>query len=222
MFKAVLFDMDGVIVDTEPLHHSAYHQMFNDVNIEVSDVLYASFTGQSTYPICEQLVSHFNLPLSPHTLVDIKRDRFKYLFENDKSLALIEGVLDIIKDYHSNGMTLVLASSASMDNINRIFKRFDLDQYFKAKISGADLVASKPHPEIFIKAAELSEHKLDECFVIEDSTNGIAASKSAGIFCIAFNSPHSEGQDYSKANIVIESFSQIAYNRLDSLLSEVN
>lgn len=222
MFKAVLFDMDGVIVDTEPLHHSAYHQMFNDVNIEVSDNLYASFTGQSTYSICEQLVSRFNLPLSPHTLVDIKRDRFKYLFENDKSLALIDGVLDLIKDYHSNGMTLVLASSASMDNINRIFKRFDLDQYFKSKISGADLKASKPHPEIFIKAAELSEHNPDDCFVIEDSSNGITASKSAGIYCIGFNSPHSKGQDYSKADYIIENFNEITYNKLSDLLSAVN
>ncbi|WP_033962251.1 HAD family hydrolase [Psychroserpens jangbogonensis] len=222
MFKAVLFDMDGVIVDTEPLHHSAYHQMFNDVNIDVSDDLYASFTGQSTFSICEQLVSHFNLPLSPHTLVDIKRDRFKYLFDNDKSLALIDGVLEIIKDYHSNGMTLVIASSASMDNINRIFKRFDLDQFFKAKISGADLEASKPHPEIFIKAAELAEHEPNECFVIEDSSNGVIAAKAAEIYCIAFDSPHSVGQDYSKADTIIESFSEISYTNLEGLLSEVN
>ncbi|WP_323789944.1 HAD-IA family hydrolase [Psychroserpens sp.] len=222
MFKAVLFDMDGVIVDTEPLHHSAYYQMFNDVNIEVSDALYASFTGQSTFEICKHLVSHFNLPLTPHTLVGIKRDRFKYLFDTDTSLALIDGVLDLIKDYHANGMTLVLASSASMENINRIFKRFDLDKYFKAKISGADLEASKPHPEIFIKAAELSEHNPNECFVIEDSTNGITASKAANIFCIAFKSPHSEGQDYSKANVIIDNFNEIKYHKLSDLLSEAN
>lgn len=221
MFKAVLFDMDGVIVDTEPLHHSAYHQMFSDVNIDVSDALYATFTGQSTYEICELLVNHFNLPLSPHTLVGIKRDHFKFLFENDKSLTLLDGVLDLIKDYYSNGMTLVLASSASMDNINRIFKRFDLDQYFKAKISGADLEASKPHPEIFIKAAELSGHKSNECFVIEDSTNGIAAAKAAQIFCVAFKSPHSEGQDYSKADITIERFEEVSYKNLERLVSTV-
>lgn len=221
MYKAVLFDMDGVIIDTEPLHHRAYHQMFNDVNIDVSDALYASFTGRSTFEICKELVLHFNLPLTPHTLVDIKRDRFKYLFENDKSLALLDGVLDLIKDYYTNGMTLVLASSASMDNINQIFKRFDLDQYFKAKISGADLEASKPHPEIFIKAAELSEQSLEDCFVIEDSTNGITAAKAAHIFCVGFKSPHSEGQDYSKADIVIERFDEISYNNLDKLLSTV-
>ena len=222
MFKAVLFDMDGVIVDTEPLHHSAYHQMFNDVNIDVSDELYESFTGQSTYEICEQLVSYFKLPLCPQTLVDIKRDHFKYLFENDKSLTLIDGVLGLVKDYHSNGMTLVLASSASMANINRIFERFELDQYFKAKISGADLKASKPHPEIFIKAAELSEHKPEDCFVIEDSTNGIAAATSADIFCIAFNSPHTVGQDYSKADVIIERFNEITYTKLSDLLSAAN
>ena len=219
MFKAVLFDMDGVIVDTEPLHHSAYHQMFNDVNIEVSDILYESFTGQSTIEICKQLVSHFDLPLSPHTLVGIKRDRFKYLFENDTSLALINGVLEIIKNYHSHGMTLVLASSASMVNIERIFKRFDLDQYFKAKISGADLEASKPHPEIFIKAAQLSGHQPSDCFVIEDSTNGIAAAKSANIFCIGYDSSNSKGQDYTKADVIIKSFNEITYNKLGDLLS---
>lgn len=222
MFKAVLFDMDGVIVDTEPLHHKAYHQMFNDVNIEVSDTLYASFTGQSTFAICEQLVSHFNLPLSPYTLVEIKRDRFKVLFDNDKSLALLDGVLDLIKDYHSNGMALILASSASMDNINRIFERFDLNQYFKAKISGADLKASKPNPEIFIKASELSKHKPEDCFVIEDSTNGISAAKSANLFCIAFKSPHSEGQDYSKADVIVNHFSEISYSKLSKLLSAAN
>lgn len=221
MFKAVLFDMDGVIVDTEPLHHNAYYQMFKDVNIEVSEQLYASFTGQSTFSICEQLISHFNLPLSPHTLVGIKRDHFKYLFEHDKSLSLIDGVLELIKDYFANGMSLVLASSASMDNINRIFKRFDLDQYFKAKISGAELEASKPHPEIFTKAAELSGHKPHDCFVIEDSTNGIKAAKAANLFCIAFKSPHSGGQQYSDADTVIENFNDIHFSKLEGLLTAI-
>lgn len=214
--------MDGVIVDTEPLHHTAYHQMFNDINIDVSDELYTSFTGQSTFEICKQLVSHFNLPLSPYTLVDIKRDCYTYLFDKDHSLSLIDGVLDLIKDYDAHGMSLVLASSASMDNINRILERFNLNQYFTAKISGADLDASKPHPEIFIKAAELSGHKQDECFVIEDSTNGIAAAKAANIFCVGFKSPHSERQDYSKADIVIDNFNNIKYNKLSDLLSAAN
>jgi beta-phosphoglucomutase len=217
MLKAVLFDMDGVIVDTEPLHHKAYHKMFKDINIDVTDALYESFTGQSTYNICVFLCTHFKLHLGPETLVDIKRDHFKYLFENDKELALLDGVLDLIIDYYTNGLTLVLASSASMPNINRIFTRFNLDQYFVAKLSGADLKASKPHPEIFINAAQASGHHIANCMVIEDSTNGIKAANSANIFCIGFKSPHSKHQDYSKANHVISQFSEICYSEVIKL-----
>ena len=212
--KAVLFDMDGVIVDTEPLHRKSYFRMFEDVGIDVSDSLYNSFTGQATLPICRTLRDQFELAEKPEDLMAIKRRHFKYLFENDSDLALLDGVHDLIKDYYENDLTLVLASSASMLNINRIFERFDLDQYFKAKISGADLKASKPHPEIFIKAAELANEPRENCLVIEDSTNGIAAAKAARIYCVGFKSPHSANQDYSKADRVITDFKEIRYSKL--------
>jgi beta-phosphoglucomutase len=218
MLKAVLFDMDGVIVDTEPLHRKAYFKMFSDVNINVDEDLYASFTGQSTINICRRLVNHFQLREVPELLVKLKRQHFKSLFENDSDLALIDGVLDIIKDYYANEVKLVVASSASMPNINRIFERFDLNQYFMGKFSGADLKQSKPHPEIFLKAYEHTGCLKSECLVIEDSTNGIAAAKSADIFCVGFQSPHSSHQDYSRADMVISSFSEIDYEKARKLV----
>jgi len=221
MLKAVLFDMDGVIVDTEPLHRKAYYQMFNDVNINVDDVLYESFTGQSTINICKRLVDHFNLTVSPEHLVAIKRKHFKYLFEHDSDLTLIEGVLERIKDYHANGLKLVVASSASMPNINRIFTRFELNPFFMGKFSGADLEKSKPHPEIFLKAATHTGFKKSECMVIEDSTNGIKAAHSADIFCVGFKSEHSSGQDYSRANVVISHFDEITYSKAQNFFKTV-
>jgi len=220
MLKAVIFDMDGVIVNTEPLHHKAYYQMFNDVNIQVSDALYASFTGQSTLEICKKLCDRFQLRLGAETLVTLKRDHFRLLFETDDSLALIDGVLDLIKDYHRNGLTLVLGSSASMENINNIFTRFDLDRYFVAKLSGADLKASKPHPEIFEKAVNATGFECHECLVIEDSTNGIQAAKSAGIFCVGYDSFHSKDQDYSLADVVVSDFREVAYTKIHELFVE--
>lgn len=219
MLKAVLFDMDGVVVNTEPLHHKAYYRMFDDVNIQVSDELYASFTGQSTLSICRQLCKHFNLPIGAETLVDIKRDHFKHLFDTDTSLALIDGVLDLIKDYHAHGLVLVLASSASMNNINSVFERFDLNQYFLSKISGADLRESKPHPEIFEVAAHASGCKPSQCMVIEDSTNGIIAAKEAGIFCVGYDSYHSHDQDYSRADLVVSNFEEIAFEKIKEVFS---
>lgn len=218
MLKAVIFDMDGVIIDSEPLHNKAYHDMFDEVGIDVSAEMYQSFTGQSTINICKRLCDHFNLEQTPENLVALKRKHYKRFFENDSELALIDGVLDLIKDYHNNGITLVLGSSASMDGINQIFERFDLDQYFKAKFSGGDLKQSKPHPEIFIKSAEATGFGRNECLVIEDSTNGVEAAKAANIFCVGYDSFHSKNQDYSKADMVISDFKEIAYHKVKHLV----
>ncbi len=219
MLKAVIFDMDGVIIDSEPMHHQAYHNMFDEVGIEVPKSLYESFTGQSTLNICKRLCDHFNLSQPPETLVALKRKHYKQFFDKNSSLGLIEGVFDLIKNYHDNGLTLVLASSAAMSSINMIFDRFELNPYFKEKLSGADLKQSKPHPEIFEKAAKASGFKKNECLVIEDSTNGIQAAKSAGIYCIGYDSFHSKNQDYTKADMVITDFKQIYFNMLQSKLN---
>jgi len=218
MLKAILFDMDGVLVDTEPLHHKAYQQMFLEIGIDVTSEMYEGFTGQSTYGICVQLCTHFNLQKNPQELVQIKRDNFTKLFFEDDDLQLLEGVKDLILDYHANGLILVLASSASMFTINNVMKRFDLDQYFKDKLSGADLKASKPHPEIFVKAAASAGALPNECIVIEDSTNGIKAAKSAGIFCVAYKSEHSKNQDYRLADMVISDYKEINFERIQSIL----
>ena len=216
MLKAVLFDMDGVIVDTEPLHHKAYQQMFSKVCIEVSSSMYEGFTGQSTYDICKQLCSHFELKQNPQELVQLKRDFFTKLFFEDDDLQLINGVEQLIKNYFDNGLTLILASSASMFTINNVMKRFNLDPYFSEKLSGADLKASKPHPEIFINAAKAARVLQNECFVIEDSTNGIKAAKGAGIFCVAYKSEHSKNQDYTLADMVISDYNEISFDRIKS------
>ncbi|MFH4968133.1 HAD family phosphatase [Gaetbulibacter sp. M240] len=214
MVKAVIFDMDGVIINSEPLHRKAYNQMFENFKIQVPDALYESFTGQSTINICKRLVDHFKLPEDPETMVALKRKYFDDLFNNDKTFDLIDGVRKLIEHYHEKGLTLVLGSSASRAGIERIFDRFQLNPYFKAKLSGAELKASKPHPEIFVKAAEASGYDISECVVIEDSTNGIIAAKAAGIFSVAYDSFHSKNQDYSEANLVITDFEAIYVDAL--------
>ena len=218
MLKAVIFDMDGVIINSEPMHNKAYHDMFNEVGINVSSELYESFTGQSTINICKRLCDYFNLEESPETLVALKRKHYKQFFESNSELALIDGVLDLIKDYHSNGLKLVLASSAAMTSINQIFDRFDLNKYFIEKFSGGDLKQSKPHPEIFIKAAEATGFTNDACMVIEDSTNGIKAAKAANIFCVGYDSFHSKNQDYTKADMVIKDFKEIEFSKIKAFI----
>lgn len=201
--------MDGVIVDTEPLHRKAYFEMFDYFHIDVSENLFTTFTGMATHGVCQKLVDLFQLPHTPMELVDKKRTRFKDLFDNDPDFAMIPGVLDLIKDYHQHKIKMVLASSASHNTINWVFERFNLDRYFLEKLSGTDLTASKPHPEIFELAAKASGENLRNCIVIEDSTNGIEAANAAGIYCVAYKSINSKNQDYKLAQKVISDYKEI-------------
>ncbi|KQS93078.1 HAD-IA family hydrolase [Chryseobacterium sp. Leaf394] len=212
--KAVLFDMDGVIVDTEPLHRKAYFKTFDQLEIPVSEELYTSFTGASTKKVFETLISQFSLSHSHEESSAIKRAHFKDYFYSDEDFDLISGVRKLIEHYYDNGITLILASSATMTTINMVFDKFGLEKYFSGKISGADLKESKPHPEIFLKAAEMAGQPIENCMVIEDSTNGILAAHRAGIFCAAYKSFHTHNQDYSLANIIVSDYAELEVGKI--------
>lgn len=209
--------MDGVIVDTEPVHHYAYNQHFKQLNIDVSPEMYASFTGNSTKNIFERLKVQFNLSDDVPTLVETKRNLFNEAFDSKEDLFLLDGVEDLIKDLHQNGMQLVLASSSATVTINKIFNRFGLHQYFTHIVSGEDFPKSKPHPAIFQHAAFLAETPVENCIVIEDSTNGIKAAKAAGIYCIGYDSFHSKMQDYSMADRVITNFVELSFETIQTI-----
>lgn len=205
--KCVIFDMDGVIIDSEEIHKKAYYETFISIGVDVSDNLYKTLTGSSTINAFQKLVTHFNLDLNPEDLVLDKRKRYVNFFENDPTLHLVKGIEKLIKHCYNKNMTLILASSSAMVNIDRVFNRFNLNDYFKAKISGADLKASKPHPEIFEKAAILGNTSKENCIVIEDSDNGIKAANDAGIFVVGYKNPMAEDQTLENANFVIDDFS---------------
>jgi len=205
----VLFDMDGVIIDSELLHKKAYYETFVSLGLDVSEELYKTFTGSSTINAFQKLVTHFNLDEDPNELVIQKRKCYVNYFENDLSLHLVNGVEDIIKYFYNKGITLILASSSAMVNIDRVFNRFNLNKYFTAKISGADLTKSKPHPEIFEKAAILGNTAKENCIVIEDSDNGIKAAKDAGIFVFGYKNPVSTDQTLENADKIITDFNEL-------------
>lgn len=217
MIQTVIFDMDGVIVDTEPVHHYAYLQHFEQLKIEVSPEMYASFTGNSTKNIYERLKVIFSLEADVQTLVQTKRTLFNEAFDSKKDLYLLDGVATLIQDLHNNGMQLVLASSSAKVTIDKIFNRFDLHSYFTHKVSGEDFPKSKPHPAIFEHAAFLSDTPVANCIVIEDSTNGIIAANAAGIYCVGYASVNSKLQDYSLANHVISHFDELNFDRIQNI-----
>lgn len=214
--KAVLFDMDGVIVDTEPIHKKAYFRMFENFGAAVSEEQYASFAGASTRKVCNSVKNRFDLNVQVEEMESVKRTYFKKLFYNDADFDMVSGVKKLIEHYFENKITMVLATSASHTTIKMVFEKFGLYPFFKAIISGTDLKESKPNPEIFIKAAELAGEAPGNCMVIEDSTNGITAASRAGIFCAAYKGGNTKFQDYSLANIVVNDFSELELSKIES------
>jgi HAD superfamily hydrolase (TIGR01509 family) len=209
--------MDGVIVDTEPVHRYAYFQHFSELNIDVSEELFTSFTGNSTRNVFQRVNTIFNLNADVEELILRKRTIFNDAFDHKEDLELLEGVEHLINNLHENGVELILASSASKVTIDRVFRRFGLHPYFSNIVSGEDFPNSKPHPAIFEFAASLSKAPKEKCIVIEDSTNGVLAAKAAGIYCVGYNSIHSKLQDLSKADMIVNHFNELDYNVITNL-----
>jgi len=201
--------MDGVIVDTEPVHRYAYYKQFEELNIDVTEAMYTSFTGFSTRNTFQTLKEQFQLTHEVEDLIQRKRSIFNDAFDTKEDLELLEGVRALIEDLHQNGIQLILASSASKVTIDRVFNRFGLHDFFTHIVSGEDFPKSKPHPAIFEHAASLSIAPKENCIVIEDSTNGVKAAKSAGIYCVGYISEHSKDQHLDEADLVINHFKEL-------------
>lgn len=217
MIKTVIFDMDGVIVDTEPVHKYAYFEHYKELNIPVTEELFATFTGQSTKNVYQILKDKFDLKADVNDLVLRKRAIFNEAFDTKPDLYLIDGVENLIKNLYNNGIELILASSASKSTIDRVFNRFELNQYFTHKVSGENFPKSKPDPAIFIHAADLAISDHEECIVIEDSTNGVEAAVRANLYCLGYKSENSKKQKLDKANSIVDDFNLIDANFIKEL-----
>ncbi len=217
MITTVIFDMDGVLVNSEPLHHEVSLVQFEQLNIEVTNEIFATFTGNSNKMIYQKIKDRFQLDHEIEDLIAAKNRLFIEAFDKKEDLHLMSGVKDLIVDLYNNGMQLVVASSSEMEIINKVFERFDLDKYFTHKVSGNDFPESKPNPAIFLKAAELAQTPVENCIVIEDSTNGIKAAKAAGIYCIAYKSEGVDTQDQSLADTVIYDYRELNYQIIKSI-----
>lgn len=215
MKNTVIFDMDGVIVDTEPLHKKAYYQHFKELDIDVDAELFSRFTGKSTRNVYQIIKEIFGINTDVEDLIQRKRTIFYGLFDSDPALKLLDGVEVLIKNLYSSNFQLILASSAAKSTIHRIFKRFNLFPFFSHLVSGEDFPESKPNPAIFIEAQRLSGNEKSNCIIIEDSTNGIRAANAAEIFCVGYKSENSKNQYYETADLVIHHFDELKVEELE-------
>ena len=202
--------MDGVIIDSEPIHQQLEVEMFFDLGLSISEEEHSSYVGTSAIDMWTLIREKHVLSKTPEDLLLYGRKRYWQALEKGK-VPLVHGALELIDTLHRAGFMIQVASSATRPTVDKVLEYFKLGDYFKHRIGGNEVRLSKPHPEIFLRAAEQSGSHPGQCLVIEDSANGVKAAKAAGMVCIGYANPNSETQtqDLSAADLVVDALHKI-------------
>lgn len=216
--KYFIFDMDGVLVDSEPMHCQIIYEVFQQLEIQFpKSYIEETLTGMSAIPMWEKIKKDALLSKSAEELLQFHRTYFYERFE-EIEVTEVEGVKNVIQKLKNHGFSLALASSSSRKLIDYFTKKIHISHFFDVIMSGDDVKFSKPFPEIFTKAAQWYQADSKNFWVLEDSKNGVQAAKSAGMNCIGFKNPNSGNQDLSKSDLLIHSMSDITDDFIENLI----
>jgi HAD superfamily hydrolase (TIGR01509 family) len=215
MIRAVLFDMDGVLVDSEPLHIEAGRKTLDSLGVSISDVEFRSYMGRTSKIMLTDVIRKYRLNITVQSIYPMHQQNLMRLY-NEK-VEPIPGISELIADCRKREYKMAVASSSDRVLIQTVLDKFHWTGYFEAVVSGEETERAKPFPDIFLEAARRLNADPSSCAVIEDSTAGVLAAKAAGMVCIGFNSPNSPGQNLSRADLIIQDIPSMNLDYVESL-----
>ncbi len=212
--EAIIFDMDGVLIDSESIHYKIEKQLFNQLGISVPDEMHRRYLGVAGDFMYADLKTNFKLSASVSDLLEFD-DSFRCdYFQRLPVLHLNDGVLPLLNQLKLAGIKMAIATSSSPALANILLERCGITSYFDAIVTTAESGKSKPAPEVYLLAAHKIGVSPENCLVFEDSPNGIAAAKSAGMYCIAVETESVELNELSQADSIIQTFNSISTEKL--------
>lgn len=207
--QAVIFDMDGVLVDSEPFHVKNEKLMFRKLGLDISDEEHSRYMGTATDVMWEQIIRERNLPLDvAETTAQTIQQEIPYFQSLDK-IEPMPGLVELLEKLWEYRVPMAVASSSDSLIINIILEKSGLRKYFLYTVSSGEIGKSKPEPDVFLHAAKLLGVEPENCIVFEDSKNGIKAAKAAGMYCVAYSGGNSGHQDQSQADHRIAEYHEI-------------
>lgn len=217
MLKAVIFDMDGVIIDSEPIHNRSTLLTLQDFGVTLTMAYLNQFVGSTAQHMFQTIIEDYHVPATVEELMALDHKNLKMLYEKE-GMTPLPGVIDLIKELSRHGVKLAVASSSSLKRIEEVLKTFGIQKYFDKLVSGQNLEHPKPAPDIFLKALSLLGVNKNETLIIEDSTLGTQAAKAAQIPCIGYENPNSGKQDLFAAYLVTDDFHALNYKYMEQTL----
>lgn len=216
MLEAVIFDMDGVIIDSEPVHFEINQEIFRRLGISIPGDIYYTFVGISNTKMWTIIKENFNLSQTvPELLKTHLNVGLEYLKEYKN--GPIPGVVELLEELKTVGIPAGIASSSPAETIKLVTEILGVSRYFSVLASGEEVKNGKPAPDVFLRTAELLKAGPENCVVIEDSKNGVRAAKAAGMKCVGFQNVNSGNQDLTGADLIISSMEDLNIKRLEEL-----
>ena len=209
MKRYVIFDMDGVLVDTEPLHFQVWKQIFSERGLEIDHEHYKDCIGSTNQFLMELILKNYGRDFRNDPSMLTRFMEIKDQYVKEKGFPKIEGAAEAVLELYRIGYKMAVASSSPVRYIHLAMENLGIKSCFSVLQSGEQVKNPKPAPDTFLAAAQSLGAYPEECVVVEDSIKGTQAARAAGMYCIGFANPHSGNQDLSAADETAYPFSDV-------------
>jgi beta-phosphoglucomutase len=205
--KAVIFDLDGVLVDTGKFHKQAWYDLAANEGFKMAEEIFNNTFGMQNYQIIPMLAGNNLSPDEVERMSSWKEQRYRDLISGH--VRLLVGAEQLLEDLKSNGFSLAIGTSAPMENLSLILNNTPLNGYFDAYVTSEDVSSGKPAPDTFLKAAEKLAVLSNDCVVVEDAVAGVQAARAAGMKVVAVTNTKKRCELLA-ADIVVDSLSELS------------
>jgi HAD superfamily hydrolase (TIGR01509 family) len=210
----VIFDLDGVLIDSEGLYYRAYSEVLKPYGVTVSREEYEEhWIAQGTCP--EYIVAKYNLPIAPDELRQLRSPIYLQLL--DTEVTLMPHVEETLGQL-STQFALTVATNTNREHLDFVLRRMGINRFFPVTVARQDYHRAKPQPDAFLTAARKLELPPEHCVVIEDTYRGVMAAVNAGIRCIAVPNEYTLHNDFRQASLVLATLEELTPDVIRSLL----
>lgn len=213
MVKAFIFDMDGVIIDSEPLHFAVDLMILEQFGLNLDKEKLEQYVGMTNPEMWKLIKEEYGVANTVEEMIEAQLAR-KLTHLDETELEPIRGIRELLLELRNNNISIGLASSSPRVFIEAVLTKFTIIDQFSCIVSGEEVDRGKPAPDVYLEAARMLKVKPEDCVVLEDAKHGVKAAKRAGMRCIGYVNPNSGNQDLSEADFTVTSINEISLHHL--------